>query len=385
MSARLDALRRQFTDVRQGIDAIETRATGAGRDLTDQEQTEVDALYARAADLTPQIEEEGGRQDRMSAAAGVLARIQPASPQTALVRSEPVGLPSIGEFMSLHIRARQGDSDAAELLTRVVATEKLADTPGVIPVPIVGQLIKLADDSRPVFNSLTGRPMPSSGKTFNRPRVTQRVIVAEQVAELDELASRKMTITGDAVTKRTFGGTLEISRQDIDWTDPSTLQIAIDDFSGYYANVTEAAACTALVALATATSAYTATSIATIIGSVMTGIQAGYTAAKRVPDTLWLSLDQMIALASNTNTTTNLSALSLLRQTLNDAGITIKIVTGPQLPAGTRILGNSGLIESYEQQLGLLSLPDITHLGVFIAYAGYLAFYGLAAGFVSLA
>lgn len=385
MSARLDALRRQFTEARNGIDSIEARARSASRDLTDAEQGEIDTLLQRCEDLTPDIEAEGARQDRMSAAAGVLARIQPSGPPQSHTAGAPAALPSIGEYMSLHVRARMGDTEAAELLTRVVATQKLADTPGVIPVPIVGQLIKLADDSRPVFSSLTTRPMPSSGKTFNRPRVTQRVIVAEQVAELDELASRKMTITGDAVTKRTFGGTLEISRQDVDWTDPSTLQIAIDDFSGYYAFVSEAAACAALVALATATSVYTATSIATIIGSVMTGVQAGYTAAKRVPDTLWLSLDQMIALASNTNATTNLSALSLLRQTLNDAGITIKIVTGPQLPAGTRILGNSGLIESYEQQLGLLSLPDVTHLGVTISYAAYLAFFGLAAGFVSLA
>lgn len=382
MSVRLDALRKQFNDAKSGIDTIEGKARSAGRDLNETEQGEIDTLLQRCEDLTPEIETEGARMDRMSAAAGVLARIQPSS--NVVVRSEPAPTPSPAEYMTLVVRSKMGYQDATEMLQRTVATQLTTDTPGIIPVPIVGPLIKLADDSRPVFASMTSRPMPSSGKTFNRPRVTQRVLVAEQTTELTELASRKMTITGDAVTKRTFGGTLEISRQDIDWTDPSAMQVALDDFVGEYANITEAAACTALVTLAAATSTYTATSIASIISSFMTGIQAGYTAAKRLPDTLWLSLDQLIALSANTNTTTNVSAISLLKQVLNDAGVNLKVVTAPQLASGTRILGNSGLVESYEQQLGLLSMPDVTHLGVNISYAGYVAFYGLAAGFVSL-
>lgn len=249
-------------------------------------------------------------------------------------------------------------------------------------MPILGPVIKLADSRRPVFQLFTSRPMPDAGKTFSRPQITQRVNVAQQANELDELASRKMTITGNTVTKMTIGGVLEISEQDIDWTDPAVL-IVVQDFVDYYAEQTEAQAIAALV-LAAATSDYDDTSIATVIDSVMAGVQAVYTSAKRMPDTCWLSLDSMFELAGTTNTTTNVSALTLIKQALADAGVPLQFVTAPGLAAGKKIIGASSLVESYERQKGLLSAPDVSHLGVNIAYRGYAAFFGLAAGFVSL-
>lgn len=388
MSLRLDALRRQHSEVSTGIDAIEAKAVAEGRDLTDTEQADSDKLYERAKTLAPEIKAEADKVDSINASAAVLARITPRT-GPLLIRSGAaegkLEIPTPGEYLSLCIRAQKGDTEAAELLTRAVpAKQATTDNTGLLPKEIIGPVIKLADDSRPTFGSMTPRPMPLLGTTFSRPRVTQRVLVAEQAAELDDLATRKMTIVGADVAKRTFAGTLELSRQDQDWTDPAMLQIAIDDFAGYYGNVTEGAAVTALVALAAATSPWTATTIATIITSFTLGIQAAYTSAKRMPDTIWLSLDEMLELAGNTNATTNESALTLVKRTLSDAGLPMHFVTGPQLPVNTRIIGCSGLVEAYENQGGLLSAPDVQHLGTFIAYYGYVAFYGLAAGFVSL-
>lgn len=397
MSLRLAALGRQHTEVSAAIDKIEGEIVARGDDANEAEKADLTALYARAEALKPEIEAEGKRADSLAAGAAVLARhVGSAGPALIRQRGEAVkgevvtGVPgavmSSGEYISLLLRAKQGDTDASDILTRAVpALQKTTDNTGLLPKEIVGPVIKLADDSRPTFMSMTQRPMPDKGSTFSRPRVTQRVLVAEQAAELDDLATRKMTLVGADVTKRTFAGTLELSKQDVDWTDPSVLQIAIDDFSGYYGMVTEGAAVTALTALATATSTYTATTIATIISSFTTAIQAVYTSAKRMPDTCWLALDSMLALAGNTNATTNESALTLVKRTLSDAGIPMSFVTGPQLASGAKILGCSGLVEAYENKGGLLSAPDVQHLGTFISYYGYVAFYGLAAGFVSLA
>src|SRR4249920_3884556 len=387
MSVRLDSLRRQHTEIRDGINAIEQKAASANRDLSDSESADVDALYKRAEQILPDIEAEAAKQQSMDAAASVLARV---APSTQLVtRAQPPAPPAaeltVGEWLSLHIRAKRGDNEALELLTRAVAGQTTGDNAGILPVPILGPVTKLADSRRPVWNSFTPRPMPAAGKTFSRPRVTQRVNVAEQAAELDELASRKMTIVGDAVTKRTFGGVLELSEQDIDWTDPAALQLAIQDFADMYAEVTELAACTALGVLAAApTSPWTATNIGTIISSITTAISIVYTDSKRIADTLWLSMDAALTLAGLSNATTNASAMSLIRQALSDAGIPVQIVVGPQLPASTRIIGASSLVESFENIKGLVQAPDVSHLGVVMAYRGYAATYGLASGFIAM-
>lgn len=388
--SRLDTLRKEFNQAREGITKIEAAATADGeRELTDAEQADVDRLYARAEELTPEIEREGARHGRMTAAADVLTRIGvtagAAAPSTHNRAAPSAEIITPGAWLAAAIRTKQGDARPAdELLLRTVATMTTADTPGIIPVPIIGPVIKLADSLRPVFASFTPRPMPAAGKTFSRPTITQRVNVAQQAAELDELASRKMTLAGNTVTKMTLGGVLELSEQDIDWTDPAILDIVVQDFVDYYSEITEAKAIAALGTLASATSDYDDTSIATIITSIMGGVQAVYTSAKRMPDTVWMAIDAMFALAGTTNSTTNVSALSLVKQALTDAGVPLNFVTAPGLASGTIIVGSSSLVESYEQRKGILSAPDVSHLGVNIAYRGYAAFFGLAAGFVKL-
>jgi HK97 family phage major capsid protein len=385
MSVRLDALRKQHNDIRDGVNVIESKATSAGRDLTDDEQRDVDKLYERAEQLLPEIEAEAKRVGSMDAAAAVLARVAPQQLQT---RSAPAPAPAAmtaGEWMVLHIRAKKGDEEATELLTRAVAGQVTADTPGIMPTPIIGPVMSFTDNTRPVWNSFTSRPMPGSGKVFSRPKITQHVNVAEQANELDELVSRKMTIAGDNVTKRTFGGVLELSEQDVDFTDPAAMQLVVQDFVDVFAGVEEAVATAALVALAAApTSPWTVTNIGTIISSITTAATIVYNDSKKMPDTLWLSMDEAMSLAGLSNATTNVSAMSLIRQALNDAGMPLNIVIGPQLPVDTRIIGASSLVESYEQIKGLITAPDISHLGVVMGYRGYLATFGYASGFVAM-
>lgn len=385
MSIRMDALRAEHTQIVDKINGLEAAALERGTDLTEAERAESETLLARAKTLLPEIETEGKRSESIDAAAAILARHRPAAPIKERSAGRRVDTdakaPTAGEFLNLVYRARQGDSDASELLLRAVDTQTTADTTGILPAPIIGPVIKLVDDRRLAFTSFTQRPMPGAGKTFSRPRVTQRTNVGEQSAELEELVSRNMTLVGDTVTKRTFGGVLELSEQDIDWTDPSALQIVIEDIAGVYANVTEAAACTALTALASATTVWTGTDIGTIVTSITTAIQTVYTAVKQMPDTCWLSLDEGLSLAGTTNADDSVTAMTLIKQALADAGVPMAFKTIPGLPADSRIVGCSNLVEAYEQQKGLISAPDVPHLGQVIAYRGYAAFYGVGAGF----
>jgi len=388
--SKIDILRRSFEDVRNGINAIESAAEAAGRDLTDNEQKDVDALYARAETLKPEIESEGAKHASMSAAADVLARIQPGK---VITRSEPQGsdVASIGEYLSLLVRAQSDDSnvraEATDVLKRAIATQTTGSNALIVPDALVqGSLINFADFNRPVFNSFTSVPMPQAGKQFVRPELYQHVAVAQQVNELDELTSQSMALSGQSVVKKTYGGVLRLSEQDLDWTDPAILQLVINDFTGVYSRVTEKAACDALVASTAFTSAYTATNVGTIVSSLTTAIGSVYNRSFGMPDTLWLDLASALTLAGTTNANTDRSAMSLVKEALAETGMVenFKFVVGPQLPAGTRILGSSKLIESYEQRKGLLTAQAVSILGLDVAYRGYCTFYSKAAGFVKL-
>ncbi len=226
--------------------------------------------------------------------------------------------------------------------------------------------------------------MPSKGKTFERPRVTQHVAVGEQSAEGAALTSQKYTLASDTVTKRTFGGTLELTRQDIDWTDPGILGLVIADFAAVYARFTEAAAVTHLAGLATATSTYDATSLATTVDSYVAGALAVGTALDDdVPLTLWM--DTATA-AGHTKPvgSTDRTEWSVISDALDALDSSVNVVVSRRLPANTRIVGAGELVEAYEQMHGLLSVVKPTNLTTDVSYSGYAAFHGIANGFVSI-
>lgn len=401
---RISALTKQIQELERSYNEIHDRAATAGRDLTETEETEAQTLVDRAAQLKPELEKIQGEVNTMTAVADIARRLGTATPDTPTRdRSLPAPQPlSAGEYFAAYLEAfgQGGTRDvekfldrAAPYLDRAVAEMTTADTAGILPVPIVGELIKLADSSRPVFNALTGRPMPQSGKQFTRPRITQRVNVGEQDPELEELVSRKMIVSSDTVTKRTFGGVLRLSQQDIDWTDPAILNILLADFVDYYAEVTEGAACDFLEALPIAAdtaadntghSPYDDTDVGTLVTSYVNGVVKLYGKAKRMPTHVFHDLASAAALAGTTNTNDDRTALSMIKEALNELGVAMTWVTGPQLAANQRILAAGSLLEAYEQRKGLLQAVVPSVVATDIAYYGYVAFWARHEGVICL-
>jgi HK97 family phage major capsid protein len=397
-------LQKQFDDLLSAKTKIENTATSANRDLTDSENADIDGLLSRAEQLKPEIEQLAQREQSLQATADILARVNggtPTSINRAVAAASEGRELSAGEFFAAYFQAYhpQGASAPEEFLDRAAryidrAVMASADAAGILPTPIVGNVIKFADSRRPVFNSMAHPSMPDKGKTFERPRVTQRVTVGEQASEGDTLSTQKMTLTSDTVTKQTFGGYLDLTAQDIDWTEPSALQLVITDFADVYAEVTEGEACDFLESLIVAGdtavdgstySTYTTTNIGTIVTSYVNAVQNVYARAKRFPDTVWLDLASWATLVGTTNANNDTTAMDLLKRALSDLGADgMRWVVGPQLAANTRILGVSSLVEAYEQQKGLLRAELPSALKVQIAYAGYVAFWGRYEGFVQL-
>ena len=120
---------------------------------------------------------------------------------------------SAGQYVIDRWAAGVGSEDARERLSiyeRAAAHQTTADNLGIIPEPVVGDLLNFVDYSRPLVQALGVKAVP--GGRFVRPRVTQHTDVAKQTAEKAELVSRKMLISRVPVTMDTFGGYVNVSK-----------------------------------------------------------------------------------------------------------------------------------------------------------------------------
>lgn len=286
---------------------------------------------------------------------------------------------NVGEYLELAIRASQGEQEA--MTTISAADQKLADNVGIVPTPIVGELINVIDGARPIINSSRRLPMPSAGKTFQRPIVAQHTVVGEQEKELDALASQKMTINALTVTKGTYGGQIRVSFQDRDWTSPAILGILSQDLATTYARQTEAVAAADLLAGATG-AVEGATGPAGFRGAVYEASAAVKEATGLMPNVMYVSPDQWQMIGSLADTTgrplyPNLSpsnADGSLRPTSFEGNpLGLGLVVSSDLDDATIIVGNSRFFETYENGAVQLSVTDPSVLGVTLAIYGYMS------------
>jgi len=291
----------------------------------------------------------------------------------------------------------------AALQTRVVADQKTADTTGILPTPIVGQVVNLIDANRPLIQSLGGAMALGGipGSTFTRPKITQHTTVGVQSGEKTQLPSQKMTISPVSFTKSTYGGTVDISRQDIDWTSPAAWDILIRDLANVYAVQTETAVAAAFKSGATHAAVAVATNtLADWAKALYLAAADSYVNGLMMPDRIWCSLDVWAALGAlvdvgrvvlpadaavggDSSGPGDIGGSSLADFRGDLLGLPRIVV--PTFASGTCIVGPSALFEVYEEVIGLLSVVEPSILGVQVAYGGYVAFGSLAgAAFVPL-
>jgi HK97 family phage major capsid protein len=400
-NAVLESLREQRAEQIATMDAVLSEVEG--RDLVDAERSLLDRARDRIGELDAQIEplasfEELRAQHDATTATLPAPRTSP-RPIAGDDRANPYA--SAGAFVVDYLRAggiiergRQ-DPDAAQRVAMVQqrADQTTTNTPGILPTPIVGQVVDLIDARRPLISSLGGAKAMGGipGKTFTRPKITQHVTVGVQSAEKTALPSQNMVIGSVTFTKATYGGTVDISRQDIDWTDPSAWDILIRDLANVYAIQTETAVAADFVAKATGTKppALPATPVlADWSHALYTAGMHSYQAGQRMPAVIWCSLDVWAALGSLVDT----ARLVLPQNKTDEMGaagtstladfrgdlLGLPRVVVPTFPAKTCIVGPSDLYESYEEVIGLLSVIEPSILGVQVAYGGYVAFGALA-------
>jgi hypothetical protein len=280
--------------------------------------------------------------------------------------------PSAGAYASMIHRAWvKKDPEAIEAIERATAHQKTTDNPGIVPKPVVGPLLNSLSGARPCINSFGVRPAPAP--KFDRPRIDQHVLVAPQLAEKDETASRVMTIGSVPVALATWAGHLNISKQDIRWTQPSILQVVFDDFVRMYGRETDHSVCQEFPSLVTAIAPladYTPASVDAFLRSALGTVMQD--ADDALINTVWMSLDVWAGLGGATYPQGG-KAFNLPLGMGGDV-LGLNAVVDPHFPDGTLIVGDSAHGEVWEDLEGFLSVDEPSVLGQLVGYAGYLDF-----------
>lgn len=399
----------------QFIDQLLAQVAKEERDLVDAERSNLTAAKQRISELDAQItpleEFEAVRSAHASSAAAAVrgTHTPPAGDggQRLGVQPRKQEYRSVGHFIVDHLRAtgdptqnRAPDLDAAQRVAAALGRAvndvpagnhvTTADTPGLLPEPIVGQILTELDGSRPFISSVGVKDLAAiPGKTFERPHVTQSTSVQEQTAEKGELVMGDFKVEGISFTKKTFGGALNVSRQDIDWTSPAAWNALITDLQFEYAEETEdivaaayAAGVTQEVSLAEADSEDLKKWIKALYEAAVMAATANGTKrarARRLPDHIWASIDMWGSLgavidAVRATTNSQISSGSSSPATFAGSLLEMPRTMVPGFPEGTLIVGRKSQYEYYEERIGLLQAIEPKYLGVQVAYGGYAAY-----------
>jgi hypothetical protein len=346
---------------------------------------DVHGVLARAARVTVTVDDSGNGNAGQQGAAGV----------------PPVIHRTAGQFIVDYLRARGGMRDMGgreappdpmaiermgPWLQRVLSNQTTADTPGLLPEPIIGEVLGQKALVQPFLSSIGGaKPMGGiPGKTFSRPKITQHTVVGVQANEKTELPSRKMTIGGIAFTKVTKGGVVDISRQDIDWTVPSAWDILLRDLAAVYGEeVEEEVAADAADKAAGGPIAVASNDLDGWAAALYQAAAAVYAATtpRRLPNRVWMSLD-VWAQAGPIIDVAIVKAGAQVADLVSSQGaagfagnmFAVPRYVVPSWPDGTCIVGVDAAYECYEEVVGVLSAVEPALFGVQVAYGGYVAF-----------
>lgn len=387
-------IRRLEVELRESeafCNGIIQRAQDTERDLSEDDKTMLQEKRGRMEQIKSQIDQ---LEDLARVSVEVAQRAQQVdraiSTARGQVTGEPVEYRSAGEYALDMYKSHLGDRESTErleLFYRVAAHQKTSDNLGVIPDPVIGEVINFIDAARPIVSALGPRPMPSS--TWHRPVVTQHTQVGAQGSagaaadEKSELVSRKMTITRLNANAVTYGGYVNVSRQNIDFSQPSVLDIIINDLAAQYAIETEAAVAAAIAATGADAVTYTpgadwAASQYAAATAVWEAVAQVYAATRGKGSLLLVMSPDVLGtfgpLFAPVNPTNgfgggfNADAFAQGRAG-NISGISAVMSAG--LGDGEAFLMSTAALEVYEQRVGTLQVTEPSVMGVQVAYAGY--------------
>lgn len=313
------------------------------------------------------------------------AEIVPTAPIFAQAKRE-AKLPTAAEYIAAAIAGGDQWRAMSEALKAAAPDVTTTDTAGVLPLPIVSPVYNNFVGRRPVVDAVGVKAMPGGGKIFIRPEVTTHTSMAAQSAENAALQSGTFVVSSNQVTKGTYGGYVNISMQDLEWTDPAILSLVLDDMARIYANTTDNVAADALASGATTTQNFTAadtdlpaswsTGIAAAAATILSASNGNLPTHLFLAPGIWQDL---LGLADTAGRPLfpqvgPMNAFGNLQPgQANGTAFGLQVVVDRNFASGTAIVGDATGFEIFEQQKGALSLESPSTLSRTLSWHGYFA------------
>jgi HK97 family phage prohead protease len=295
-------------------------------------------------------------------------------------------LPSASEFIAATF---QGGGVLAEMNSRIQAAAPnitTADTPGILPEIITGTVYDGLNPIRPFVSAIGAKAMPQSGATFRRPVITVRPVVTQQpTGQLNPLDPSTVTVANNNVNKLTFGTYVTMSEQDLDWTDPASINIVLNQLAIAYGQATDNYAVDTCHAAITQTSSVADTSDpADWIAAIYEGARQISASSNYLPSHMVVTPATWAALGSLVDSTgrpvfPQIGAMNapgeLSANSWNGNPLGLVLVVDKNAPGSFmgHAAGPAAGFEFYEQQKGAISVDVPSTLGRTIAYRGYAA------------
>jgi HK97 family phage prohead protease len=311
------------------------------------------------------------------------AEIVPTAPLFAGAKRE-VKLPTAAEYIAAAMAGGNQWRDMSAALQAAAPDVTTSDTAGILPLPIVQPVYNNFIGRRPVVDAIGAKAMPGSGKVFIRPEVTTHVSMAAQSAENAALQSGTYVVTDNQVTKGTYGGYVNLSLQDEEWTDPAVVSLILDDMGRIYANTTDNVAADNLLAGVTQSAVLTdPTSPSEWVADIYAAASTILTNSNgNLPTHLFLSPNMYAALGQLVDTTGRplfpeigpMNALGTANaSTFGGMAFGLITVVDRNFAADTVIVGDPSGFEIFEQQKGALTLESPSTLSRVLSFHGYFA------------
>lgn len=372
------------------IENVKGAATAAGRDLSAQDMETIENARARIAAVDTQLEFSADTFELDENVRAKLARVH-----SGIVSGPAQPYRNAGQVVwdMLH---RRENRDAAErfetAMTRAAqhmgtvaadTTATAGDLAGLVVDPVVGPVVNFYDVSRPFLDAIGTQTV--NAYDFRRPYLVDTAVVtsaAAQTAQKAELPSTKFDVLSDPLEYATYGHYINVSTQLLQF-QPTALNIIISELKARVAKATERAALTELANSTTkitlANNADAATTLKAIYdgnakvydetGSPATWIAFGPTGLSRLGalvDAAGRPFFPSLGAANAPGTVDTTGAGSI-------AGL--RPVQTYAITDTTFWVGNSGVLEAYEQPFPIMSVDEPSVLGRQIAVAtGFVAY-----------
>ena len=334
----------------------------------------------------------------------------PTAPIFAQAKKEFI-LPNAGEFMAAYHIGGDTFKNMNAAVAEYTASKRTAlqaaagdvlttDTPGLLPVPVLGPLVQDLNFLRPVVEAVGARAYPDNGqsKTFIRPTITTHTSVAS-ASELAAVSATTMVIASNSVTKTTLAGQVTLSVQDIDFTSPSAMQLILNDLMGEYMIASDNLAADNLLTAATSSGVWDGT-VADLLKSVYDSAVDISTNRNWTPTHMFVSPDVWGQLGQLADTTgrpvfpfigaglTGQNALgNASASSWNGNPLGLQLVVDSNFAAKTMIItrvgqGQGDAYEFYESIRGLMSLENPSTLGRNMSFHGYVSTFAAIGGMI---